>query len=82
MDEKSIPTWPVADFNFIKKEVFNIVVQIEGKKRGLLISDSNTTEEQLLKRIKEDDIINKFLKDKKIKKSIYIKNKLINLITE
>jgi len=82
VDEKSIPTWPVADFNFIKKEVFNIVVQIEGKKRGLLISDSNTTEEQLLKRIKEDDIINKFLKDKKIKKSIYIKNKLINLITE
>ena len=82
VDKKYSPIWPIADFKLIEKETFNIVVQIQGKKRGLLLSESNATEEQLLKRIRADDIINKFIKDKKIKKSIYIKNKLINLITE
>ena len=82
LDQKYIPSWPLANFELIEEETFNIVVQIEGKKRGLLISESDTTEEQLLKRIKEDDNINKYIKDKKIKKIIYIKNKLINLITE
>ena len=65
----------------IKKETFNIVIQIDGKKRGLLLSNPDTTEDQLIKKIKEDVTINKFIKDKKVKKSIYIKNKLINLIT-
>ena len=82
LDKKFSSSWPVSDFKQIEKEIFNIVVQIEGKKRGLLLSESDTSEEQLLKRIKEDKIINKFITNKKIKKSIYIKNKLINLIIE
>ena len=82
LDKKFSSSWPVSDFKQIEKEIFKIVVQIEGKKRGLLLSESDTTEEQLLKRIKEDEIINKFITNKKIKKSIYIKNKLINLIIE
>ena len=82
VDEKSTSMWPITDFKLIEKEKFNIVIQIEGKKRGLILSESDTTEEQLLKIIKKDDIINKYIKDKKIKKSIYIKNKLINLIIE
>ena len=82
VDEKSIPKWPLANLKLIEKKEFNIVIQIEGKKRGLLLSESDITEEQLIKKIKEDNIINKFIQNKKIKKSIYIKNKLINLITE
>ena len=82
MDQKYNPKWPVADFNLIEKETLNIVIQIEGKKRGVLLSEADTTEEQLIIRIKKDNIINKFVKGKKIKKSIYIKNKLINLIIE
>ena len=82
LDKEYGPTWPLVNLNLITKETFNIVIQIDGKKRGLLICQLDTTEEQLIKSSREDDIINKFIKDKKIKKSIYIKNKLINLITE
>jgi len=82
VDKKYNSIWPIADLNLIKKEIFNIVIQINGKKRGLLLSESDTTEEQLIKKIKEDGIMVKFIQDKKIKKSIYIKNKLINIITE
>ena len=81
VDENYKLVWPVANFKLIKKETFNIVIQIDGKKRGLLLSNPDTTEDQLIKKIKEDVTINKFIKDKKVKKSIYIKNKLINLIT-
>ena len=82
LDKQYTPQWPIADLKLIVKETFNIVIQIDGKKRGLIISELDISEEQLTERIKKDDIINKFIKDKKIKKSIYIKNKLINLITE
>ena len=82
VDKDSATTWPVADLKQIEKETFNIVVQIQGKKRGILFSEKDINEEELLKKIKEDDTFNKFIKDKKIKKSIYIKNKLINLLTE
>ena len=82
VDEKFSPTWPVTNVKLLEKETFNIVVQIDGKKRGLLVSEIDISEEKLISRIKGDEVINKFIKDKKIKKSIYIKNKLINLITE
>ncbi len=82
IDEKYKQTWPVADLKFIQKKTFNIVIQIEGKKRGLIHSESDITEEQLIKKIEDDTDMSKFIRDKRIKKSIYIKNKLINLITE
>ena len=44
--------------------------------------ESETTEEQLIGKIKTDEDIHKFIMNKKIKKSIYITNKLINIITE
>ena len=42
--------------------------------------NKDINEKDLLLEIKNNVKINKFLKDKEIKKSIYIKNKLINLI--
>ncbi len=81
IDDKYKAVWPIVNLKLIKKEVFNIVIQINGKKRGLLVCESETTEEQLIEKIKKDVDIHKFIKDKMIKKSIYIKNKLVNLIT-
>ena len=72
--------WPILNPVLLLNEKFKIVVQINGKKRGLLSFESEIKEDDLIKQIKKDNIINKFIKDQKIKKSIYIKNKLINLI--
>ncbi len=41
---------------------------------------NDINERDLLIEIKKNEKISKFLKDKEIKKSIYVKNKLINLI--
>ena len=73
-------TWPEVDkINLIKNE-FIIVIQINGKKKDLIKINKEVSEEELLKRIYSNEKIAKFLNKSKIKKTIFIKNKLINLI--
>ena len=56
------------------------MVQINGKKRAIIDSKINITEEELIKIIKQKKELEKFIAGKNIFKSIYIKDKLINLI--
>ena len=72
--------WPDIDENIIREETFIVVVQINGKKRGLIKTNSDKTEKELLDEIKKDDKLFKYFENKEIKKNIYIKNKLINII--
>ena len=80
LDEKNKNEWPNVDLKYLKKDILNVVVQINGKKRELLTLDQEISEKELLKQLEKNEKIQKFLENKKIKKSIYIKNKLINLI--
>ena len=73
-------TWPAYDEKKIQENSSLIVVQINGKKRGLISTDSDTSETEIMKLVYEDQKIAKYLINKEIKKKIYIKNKLINLI--
>ena len=72
--------WPKVDKKFLIKNIFKIVVQINGKKRELLEFNNQISKEDLLEQINKNDNILKFIKGKKVKKTIYVENKLINLI--
>ncbi len=72
--------WPGFDENLTKEEVINLVIQINGKKRGLIEVEPDKSETELLQIIKKDQKISKYLHNNEIKKNIYIKNKLINII--
>ena len=72
--------WPNYDEILTKDEVNKIVIQINGKKSGLIDAEPNLNEEELMKLVNIDNNLTKYLLDKKIKKKIYIKNKLINII--
>ncbi len=72
--------WPDVDQNILKEEIINYVVQINGKKRGLIKSNLNITEKDLLNLINKDPEIKKYLEGNAIKKRIFIPNKLINII--
>jgi leucyl-tRNA synthetase len=56
------------------------VIQINGKKRGLLKVKKNLDEKTLFNLVKKDQKIMKYLLNKTIKKKIYIKNKILNII--
>ena len=76
------PDWPTVDKNVIQKKVSNIVIQINGKKRGIITCDINTDESKILEIIKSQKQYEIYIKDKTIKKTIYVKDRLINLIIE
>ena len=80
MGEETNFTWPNVDEKYLDKKTINIVVQIDGKKRGLILCDIDIDEKKLIKKIQETEDLKKYFLDKSIIKNIYIKNKLINFI--
>ncbi len=73
--------WPEYDVSMLKEDNINIVIQINGKKRGLIQTKPNISEEKLLEIIKNDEKMMKYFDQENIKKKIYIKDKLLNIIT-
>jgi len=75
-------TWPKYDKELIRdNKKFIIVVQINGKKRALLEADPNDNEENILKKSLKIKNIETILSSKKIKNKIYVKNKVLNIVT-
>ena len=63
-------------------DMIEYVVQINGKKRSLITSKKDLDEKSLIKEIKKDEKSKKFLEGNNIIRTIFVKNKLINLIIE
>ncbi|GIW67229.1 MAG: leucine--tRNA ligase [Candidatus Parcubacteria bacterium] len=75
--------WPKYDPKLLEKKQFSIVVQINGKKRGILISDKETlTEKEIKEKVKALPLYEKYLKNKKISKIIFVKGKIINFVVK
>ena len=72
--------WPKISKKDLIEEDINFVVQINGKKRAILKVKRDVVEKEILEIIKTNLEIEKFLKDQKIKKSIFVPNRLINII--
>ena len=72
--------WPEYDKSMLKENIINIVIQINGKKRGIIEAKRDINEENLLKLIFKDEKINKYIEKKEIIKKIFIPNKLMNII--
>ena len=72
--------WPVVNKDYLKNSNYKIVVQINGKKRLLFESNEDLDETNLVNKLREIKEIKKYIEKKDIFKTIFIKNKLINLI--
>jgi leucyl-tRNA synthetase len=72
--------WPKINQKYLFKKNIDIVIQVNGKKRAVINIKKNITEKELINELHKNVTISKYLKDKKINKSIFIQNKLINLI--
>ena len=79
MNTKNI-TWPEYDVSILKDDTINVVIQINGKKRGIVQTKMNINEEKLFKLIQNDEKIMRYITQKEIKRKIYIKDKLLNII--
>ena len=73
-------SWPVFDENLIEKEDFLLVVQINGKVRGKIMIMKNTGQNQIEELAKKIENVGSNLQNKKIKKVIYIEEKILNFV--
>ena len=72
--------WPKVEEKYLLKEVNEIVIQVNGKKRGLISTQKDTSENEIVNQIKKENLIDKYLNSGKLIKTIYVKNRLINYI--
>ena len=76
---KNFDNWPeIREDN--NSEEIKMIVQINGKTRDVLNVAKNVTEKEIYNIILENSKANKFLSGKQIKKTIFIKNKIINYL--
>ena len=74
--------WPKYNPKLLKEKNCIIVVQVDGRKRGILEMPINSKETMVIKKTKEIDNVSKHVENTTIIKNIYIKNKLVNFITK
>ena len=74
--------WPDYDKSLIIDEKINLIVQINGKARGSIEATRDINEQEAIELVKKDQKIAKWLENKEIKKTIFVKNKLINFVVD
>jgi len=72
--------WPGVEKKFLEDDKINLVIQINGKKKTILNTHKNISEKELLDIIKNTESIKKIISNKKIQKSFFVKNRLINIL--
>ena len=74
--------WPEYEKKLLKDENCIIVIQVDGRKRGMVEMPLNSNEKMIITKSKEVENVTKYIENTEIIKNIYIKNKLINFITK
>lgn len=72
--------WPETEDKYLTADKVNIVIQVNGKKRSIIETEKDIDEKTLIKKLDNDKNIVKYLENKEIKKTIFVKNRLLNLI--
>jgi len=72
--------WPAYDEAKLASDVLVLGVQIGGKLRGEIRVPADATEAVILATAKADDKVQAFLAGKPIKREIYVKGRLVNLV--
>ena len=80
LNVKNKITWPEADKKYLQEDKVEIVIQINGKKRLTVNSNTDSTEKEVYDKVIEEEYFKKNFDVKNIKKIIFVKNRLMNLI--
>ena len=72
--------WPIVSKEDLIEEKISFVVQINGKKRAIFKIKRGIIKDDILETIKLNQEVEKFINNQEIKKSIFIPNRLINII--
>lgn len=72
--------WPKYNIRLIKNEEIELVVQINGRVRDKMKTSADISEDKAKRIALENKKIKKWIEHKKVKKIIFVKGKLINIV--
>jgi leucyl-tRNA synthetase len=73
-------SWPAFDEKLASAGDVEIAVQVNGKLRSRLTVPRGMAEEEVLARVLADEAVKKFVDGQKVKKVIYVQDRLVNLV--
>ncbi len=76
----SAETWPAYDERLIKSDTVTMAVQINGKSRATIELAADADEATAKQTALESESVQKFVAGKDVKKVIYVRGRIINLI--
>jgi leucyl-tRNA synthetase len=72
--------WPTYDESKLKKDTIKMAVSVNGKTRDVLEFDADVTEEDAVKAAKESEKVKPFLDGHEIRKVIFVKGRILNIV--
>lgn len=75
-------SWPKHDPEIAQEKEVEVVIQVNGKIRGKIVVDSqqSTVKRKVVSQAKLETDVKKHLKNKKIKKTVFVPGKLVNFV--
>lgn len=75
-------SWPTYDETKIVDDEIEIGVQVNGKLRGSIKVNNNTTEDEMIKLALENENVKRYTDGKEIIKTIVIKKRIVNIVVK
>jgi len=72
--------WPVADAAFLKADVLEIAVQVNGKVRGKIQVPAEAAEPEVIEIAKADPNVGRHLAGQTVKRAIYVRGRIVNFV--
>ena len=74
--------WPQVDKNALIKDEISIVLQVNGKLRANMLISTEDSENEIKNKALSQENIKKYTDNREIIKTIYVKNKLVNIVAK
>jgi leucyl-tRNA synthetase len=72
--------WPVADPAFLRADVLEIPVQVNGKVRGKITVPAEAQEAEVIEIAKLDQNVGRHLAGQTVKRAIYVRGRIVNFV--
>ena len=80
MHEKNTGKWPLINKNSLGENVVKMVIQVNGKTKKVIEMKRDVEENEIRKILENYENLSKMLKQNAVKRTIFVKNKLINFV--
>jgi leucyl-tRNA synthetase len=72
--------WPVADPKYLRADVIEIPVQVNGKVRGKITVPADAGEHQVIEIARGDNNVSRHLAGQSVKRAIYVPGRILNFV--